>query len=278
MTEPVVAPAVDPAAPVVAPVAAPAWHGQTEPEAIAYIGNKGWQNAGDMLKSYQGAEKLIGRDPSTFLTMPRLDDPVGVRAVYAKMGMPETADKYALDVPTDMQANPNYVTWAKTAFHEAGLTAQQATMLSKANNEFMRQSIAEENKNYEVAVAADKQALTREWGGGFERMMNVAQLGAKALGFSPEVVNAIEKSVGYGETMKLFAAIGQKLGEHSFVGDDGKTKNFSETMTPDEAKAEWEAYKIKPENQKALFDASHPGHKAAKEKQTKLFAIMYPQG
>jgi hypothetical protein len=258
--------------------AASAWHGQTEPEAIAYIGNKGWQNAGDMLKSYQGAEKLIGRDPSTLLQMPRSDDPEGFRSVMSKLGMPETADKYTLDAPTDVQLNPAYVDWAKATFHKVGLTAEQGKQLSAANNEFMRQALAQEEQNYNVSVTADKNALLAEWGGGAERMFNVAKLGASALGFNVETINAIEKSIGYAATMKLFANIGQKLGEDKFVGDTGGTRGFSETMTQPEAKQAWEQWKGKPENVKALFDPSHPGHKAAKEMQTKLFAIAFAEG
>lgn len=256
--------------------AAPAWHGQTDPEAVAYVTNKGWHNPGDMLKSYQGAEKLIGRDPSTLLQMPRADDSEGFRSVMTKLGMPETADKYALEVPAGM--NPAYSDWAKAAFHAVGLTADQAKTLSVANNKFMAQAIATEAENYNVSVAADKQTLAREWGGGFERMMNAASLGAKALGFEVETINAIEKSIGYAATMKLFSNIGQKLGEDKFVSDDGGQKGFSETMTQAEAKQAWETMKLDPATTKVLFDSSHPGHKAMKEKQAKLFAIMHPEG
>lgn len=257
--------------------AAPAtWHGITDPDTAAYVANKGWQDAPSVIKSYQSAEKLIGRDPTTLLQMPRLDDPVGIRGVLTKLGMPETADKYALEMPAGV--NPAYADWAKATFHEVGLTADQAKTLSVANNKYMAQALAAETENYNVSVAADKQTLAHEWAGGYGRMMASAQLGAKALGFEVETVNAIEKSIGYAATMKLFANIGQKLGEDKFVTDDGKVSGFSETMTQAEAKAVWEAWKLKPENTKVLFDPSHPGHKAAKEKQAKLFAIMYPEG
>src|SRR3990172_4178733 len=77
----------NPAVPATAP-----WHGVADPAVAEYVKVKGWTAPADVIKSYQGAEKLIGRDPSTLLVMPRADDPVGQRAVFSRLGMPETAD------------------------------------------------------------------------------------------------------------------------------------------------------------------------------------------
>lgn len=246
----------------------------TEPDAVAYVGNKGWQNPADVIKSYQGAEKLIGRDPNTLLVMPRADDPAGFRAVMTKLGLPETPDKYELAVPKD-NAHEGFVGWAKNTFHKIGLTAQQAKDLSAEHTAFVTAANEQAIKDYNLSVAADKQSLIQEWRGGHDRMMNAAKTAANALGFTGDMIDAMERAVGYAATMKHFAALGQKMGEDGFVTGDGKQK-FGDTMTPDEAKAEWDRMKADPVQHKALFDESHPGHKAAKEKQTKLFGIMYP--
>ena len=138
-------------------------------------------------------------------------------------------------------------------------------------------SIVAHGHDYERNVTADKQALLKEWGGGSERMFNAATTAANALGFTQEMVDAIENAVGYGSTMKFFAGLGQKLSEDGFVsGDNNRGGAFSDTLTPQEAKAQWDAAKLDPNFQKALFDASHPGHAAAKDRQAKLFSIMYP--
>lgn len=245
----------------------------TEAADVAYIDNKGWKSPADVYKSYVGAEKLIGKDPSTLLTIPRADDPAGFRAAMSRLGMPETADKYTLDSPEG--ANPAYGNWAKDTFHKAGLTAAQATAISKANNEYVAAQNAEATKNYERQVTTDKAALLGEWRGGYERMMSAAQTAVKALGFSGEMVDALEGSLGYAGTMKFFAALGSKLGEDSFVGAEHKP-GFNGTMTPAEAKIEWEKMRLDPAQKAALFDNMHPGHKAAKEKQKELHEIMFP--
>lgn len=258
--------------------AAAPWHGIVDPEAAAYVTNKGWANPADMLRSYQGAEKLIGRDPSTLLVVPRHDDSAGLRAVYTKLGMPETADKYDLDAPKDLALDPTYMAWAKTTFHKVGLTAAQAKALSAEHNAYIQNSTAQQVKDYAVSVAADKTTLMAEWRGGYERMMNSAQLAAKALGFTPAMIDAMETKLGYAGTMKAFAEMGKKLGEDSFAGGGDKNNRFSNTMTPAEAKSEWEAMKMNPDQIKALQDPMHPGNTAAKEKQKKLFSIIYPTG
>ena len=268
------------AATTTAATATPAapWHGITDPEAAKYVENKGWKGAGDVIKSYQGVEKFVGRDPSTLLSMPRGDDPVGLRAVFSKLGLPETADKYEIDVPKDgVKPDDGYVKWARDTFHKAGLLPGQVKELSTAHNAYVKGLMAQQEKDYQVSVGADKAALLAEWKGGHERMMNVAQSAAKSLGFSPEVVDAIERSVGYAGTMKMFAEIGKKLGEDNFVtGGAGKGGGFSDMLTPDEAKGEWNAMKLDTNTMAALRDPSHPGHKGAKEKQTRLFKVMYP--
>jgi len=254
------------------------WHGITDPAAATYVTNKGWQSPADVIKSYQGAEKLIGRDPSTLLVMPRADDPAGQRAVFAKLGMPETADKYEFHKTEGGTPNPAYEAWARSTFHELGLTAAQAKTLTQKNNEFVSAQQKEATAAYERTVQADKTALLGEWRGGYERMMNAAQSAVKALGFTGDMVDALEQSMGYAGTMKFFAALGQKMGEDSFVsGTDGKP-GFGAGQTPAEAEAEWNKMKIDPIQVKALQDPMHPGHEAAKAKQKQLFGIMYPAG
>lgn len=244
----------------------------TEAADVAYIKNKGWNGISDVIKSYRGAETLIGRDPSTLLTMPRADDPAGIRAVFAKLGMPESADKYAIPVPDGV--DPSYATWAKEAFHKVGLTAEQAKQLATANNEYAASRQAAATADYQRELTVQKAALLSEWKGGFERQMNAAQTAVHALGFTGEMVDAIESQIGYAQTMKFFAALGSKLGEDTFETGEGKP-GFGGTMTPDEAKQEISAMKLDPNQTKALNDTSHPGHKAAKQKWTDLHNIAF---
>ena len=259
---------------------APAWHGITDPTEAAYVTNKGWNSPADVIKSYQGAEKLIGQDPSQLVRLPRSDDAAGFRTVMQKLGLPESADKYDFGKPGqgDLPWDDGYVNWAKGAFHKAGVPADMAKQLMAEHNAYVKSVTEQQSKDYQLSVQTDKQALLKEWGGGHERMMNIAQTAAKALGFTAEMVDAIEQSVGYAGAMKFFVDLGKKMGEDSFVSGGGGPKNFGDVLTPNEAKVQWEAMKLDPQVVAALKDNQHPAHKSTKDKQTRLFAIMFPEG
>lgn len=250
----------------------------TDPEVASYVTNKGWQSPADVIKSYQGAEKLIGRDPSTLVPLPRADDPAGTRALYSKLGLPEDPAKYEFDFSAfgeGAKPDPGYEGWARSAFHKVGLTAAQAKALTAEHSAYVKGILDQQAKDYELSVAGQKSDLQKEWGAGFERMHSAAEHAAKGLGFSPEMVDAIESKIGYAATKKFFASLGQKMGEDGFVGGN-KTASFGNQMTPDQAKSEWEAMKLDTNQMAALTDPAHPGHKGAKEKQTRLFNTMFP--
>lgn len=272
---PAPAPAADPAAPAPAP-AAP-WHGVTDPDVASYVDNKGWKTPADVITGYRNAEKLIGRDPNTLITVPRPDDPDGFRAVMQKLGLPESPDKYEFAKPPEgITPDEGYQTWAKQTFHELGLPAQTVKALTAKHNEYVKGVLDQQAKDYDLRVQADKQALLDEWRGGHERMLNAAKTAAQNLGLPQAAIDAIERTLGYKETMKLFAGIGTKIGEDSFVTPGDKKGGFGDNLTPAEAKNQWEEFKADPVNAKALTDPSHPKHKLAKETQSRLFRIMYP--
>lgn len=259
--------------------AAPAWHGYSDPADVAYLANKGWQGPQDVIKSYRNAEQLIGKNPDQLLVLPRADDPAGFRSVLQKLGLPESPDKYEFAKTEGVTPDAGYEAWARNTFHELGLLPDQVKNLTAKHNEYVKAQLTKQAQDAQLRVQTEKSDLVREWGAGHERMINAAKTAANALGFTGDVIDAIEAKVGYKGTMKLFAALGQKLGEDGFVGgkSNGAGGGLGTQLTPAEAKAQWDSMRIDPVMGKALTDSTHPAHKQAKEKQQALFAIMYPQ-
>lgn len=284
-TPPVTPPATPPATPPTTPPATPpatppsaAWHGITDAESVAYLANKGWTSPADIVKSYQGAEKLIGRDPSTLVALPRADDADGTRQVFTKLGRPEKPDAYDVrtGLPKDAKVDEGFAKAMQGMFHNADLTAGQATKLAGEYNAFALEAATKAQKDYETSVAADKLALQDKWRGGHDRMIERAKTAAKNLGFTPEVLEGLEKQVGYAKVYEMFAEIGGKLGEDPLLGVNKGEPKFNTGMTPDEAKVQWDAKKLDANFMAALRDKSHPGHAVAQKTQTDLFAIMFP--
>jgi hypothetical protein len=215
----------------------------------------------------------MGRDPATLLAIPRADDPAGFRAAMSKLGLPADAAGYEIPVPEG--APKEYAEYMRGIFHRAGLTKSQAKELAVANNEYAAQVEAQQQANYERSITAEKAELLSEWKGGYERMINSAQTAVAALGFSQEIISAIEGEIGYKETMKFLAGLGKRVAEDNFETGTGGGSGYGSTMTPQEASAEWAKMSSNESERAALMDASHPGHKAALQKKSQLFAIMH---
>lgn len=281
MTTPAPAPAPAPVpapAPAPAPTPAPeAWHGlpATDTAGLEYVKNKGWSSPADIIKSYQGAEKLIGRDPSTLVQLPKADDAAGFLGLMDKFGRPQDPAKYEFAKPEGAALDEGYVKWARGAFHQLGLTAAQVKQLSAAHNQYIKGVFEQKTKDYTLSVETDKKALIAEWRDGHERKINAAKSAANALGFSGEMIDAIEQAVGYANTWRFFADLGQKMGEDGFVSRNGDKGGFG-GVTPAEAKAEWEKLQTDAAWLAAAKDPMHPNHESAKKKQTDLFRIMHP--
>ena len=64
---------------------------------------------------------------------------------------------------------------------------------SKAHNEYIKGVMEQQTKDYDLNVQSDKATLQREWAGGYERMMNAATSAAQSLGFTGEMIDAMEQ-------------------------------------------------------------------------------------
>lgn len=255
----------------------PAWHGYTDPADVQYVENKGWKSGADAAKAYRDAEKFIGRDPNTLLAMPRADDPAGLLAVFDKLGRPATADKYEFAKPPEgLTPDPSYEKFARATFHEIGLLPAQVKQLTEKHNAYVKSVMEQNEKDYQTAVETDKAALLAEWKNGHERMMGVAEAAAQTLGFTPEMMDAMERTVGYAGTYKFMADLGKKLGEPGFKIGDGAAP-VTGMLTPQEAKAEWDKLTLDQNFMSALKDKAHPGNAAAQAKQNQLYKVMYPE-
>jgi len=140
--------------------------------------------------------------------------------VMDRLGRPQTADKYELDVPQGVTPDAAFQTWAKGVFHKVGLTAAQAKEVSKAWNDNLASMATKTENDYKARVASEKQELLGEWKGGHERMMNLASSAAKAIGFSGEMIDAMEQAVQvagrrkYGHEHNIRAEIDKKTGKY----------------------------------------------------------------
>jgi hypothetical protein len=269
--QPAAAPAADSQSAASASKEVP-WYGDAALE--PYVKNKGWQSPADVVQSYINAEKLIGRDPSTLVQLPAEQTPEAWAKVWDRLGRPKDPTGYDMKVglPQGMEVDDAFASDMAKALHEAGVTKQQAERLVAAYNAKLAEVARRSAQEAEQAYQLGERELQQEWKGAYDRMVGLAKAAVRDLGIPPEAIDGIEAAIGYKDTIKLFAEIGRKLGEAPLATDE-RSATFA-AMSPAEAKAAWESLKMDANFVKALTDGTHPGHKAAVEKQTRLFQAM----
>lgn len=197
--------------------------------------NKGFKDPVAALDSYRNLEKLMGADRAgrTVVLPTKWDDPKEVQPFYEKLGVPKDPTGYKM--PKD--ADPDMAKWASATFHEAGLTPRQAELVANKWNEMAAGRTEAMKTKYAETIAADQEALKKEWGAAYDDKLTKAKSAAKGLGVDAETVDKLENALGFGGLMKFFSGLGEKMGESSFV--EGSTSGaFGGAKTPAQALAE----------------------------------------
>lgn len=199
-----------------------AWEGFSEEE-TKYVGDKGWKAPKDLLKSYRELENM----ESKRISIPKDDDAEAWNKLYAKLGRPESADKYDINVKDDFKAD------VQKLMFETNQTSKQAEALVKGYDKL----IAEKSKAQDAAVEAEnkqqEESLFAEWGDNADRNRELALRGAKLLGLGEEELSAIKYVVGSKKYLTAMKALGEAISEDNVPAGFGG-KNTQEAMSTKE--------------------------------------------
>ncbi len=144
--------------------------------------------------------------------------------------IPENADGYDITVPEGHTIDDGLMTAFKGWMHEAGMTNEKAQGLSNQFNEFigeMANANEVEEGNKETALV---DGLKKEWGSNFDNNAKVANDGLQRVfseaKISQEDQDSFAQKFGNDPTaIKIFHAIGSKIGESAFFPNDGEPQN-----------------------------------------------------
>ncbi|MDF2235378.1 hypothetical protein P2H44_22715 [Albimonas sp. CAU 1670] len=204
------------------------------------------------LRSYRLAEGKIGRPVESLLDRPGKDQPVAewMKANRETFGIPEAAEGYEIQrpqLPEGMEWDEGLEGRFREVAYESGMTPGQ---VQGAVNLFAEMQTAQfqgvANELAEATTAMRKQ-LEQEWGDQYPAKVNLAQRAAQALGEKAKLDNEqilaigqlLKPKVGDAGIMKLFATIGEAMGDDGFVGSDTAGGLGA---TPAEAKAEHDRF------------------------------------
>ena len=183
--------------------------------------------ADSLAKSYINAVKMIGQDKIVIPTKNSSQE--AWDEAYAKLGRPESADKYALDVKSDV------VPFDETAIksfaeqsHKLGLNNKQAQGILEFYKNNMEGSAQQAKIDTETAQSQAEQQLRQEWGRDFEGKVKQAGALAKA-NINPEVLDmTLSNGTRLGdhpEIIKGFAKIANMMSEDKIVATESENVN-----------------------------------------------------
>ena len=208
-----------------------------------------------LAKSYINATKMIGQDkmvvPNNNFTEDQWSD------AYSKMGRPESADKYSLNIKSDV------IPFEETAIksfqeqaHKLGLNNQQAQGVLDFYKNTTESSIQQSKVDTETAAAQAQQSLRQEWGREYDANISKAKSLAKA-NVSPEVLLMELKDgtrVGdHPEIVKGFAKIANLLSEDKIVSTEAENMDRSTDI-------QQEIDQIMNDKTGPYWNKSHPNH------------------
>ena len=246
-----------PTTPVATPAAQPtsSWKDSISEEYRADPSIEKFTEIDALAKSYINATKMIGQDkiiiPTKNSTQEAWDE------AYAKLGRPESADKYALDVKSDV------VPFDETAIksfaeqsHKLGLNNKQAQGILEFYKNNMEGSAQQAKIDTETAQSQAEQQLRQEWGRDFDGKVKQAGALAKA-NINPEVLDmTLSNGTRLGdhpEIIKGFAKIANMMSEDKIVSTESENVNTV-------ADIETEISAITNDTDGPYWNKQHPDH------------------
>jgi hypothetical protein len=190
-------------------------------------------------KAYRELEKFRGADEKSLLKIPSdKATPEEINAFYAKLGKPDSADKYEIKGTDGTQINPEIASWFKSVAFDSNLTPAQAAKLSEAYTakEAAMQTAAQEAMKAEADMAMND--IKKEWGGQFDERMTLAKRAGQTLGLSEADIDMGVVALGP-KLYNMLAKVGDAIGEDRRISGDSKA-HFG--MSPAGAKEKLSQY------------------------------------
>ena len=208
-----------------------------------------------LAKSYVNATRMIGQDKVAVPNNNSTEDQWN--EVYDKLGRPESADKYQLDVksetvPLDESAIKSF---AENA-HKLGLNNKQAQGILEYYKNSMEGSAQQAKIDTETAQAQAEQELRKEWGSNYEANIKKAASVAKA-NMNGEILDMeLKDGTRLGDhpaVIKGFANIANLLSEDKLVSTESENTSLGTDY-------EAEISKIVNDRDGPYWNKAHPDH------------------
>lgn len=201
---------------------------------------------------------------------------------YAKLGRPESSDKYSFIEGLDPQVRNQAQVFLRPildSFHQAGLTDEQATAVATTYLKATADQVEARQRSALEAKELAETTLRQRWGSAYEPKLNAAAEAANTLfGENFDQFQRIQLADGSFLAdnpliLELLSALGEANDEGAIHPSGGRA-----TLTPEEAQAELQALMSDPESLAAYMNRDHPQHKAMLDRRLQLRRMANPRG
>ena len=177
------------------------------------IQTKHFNDANELVKSYQNIEKLMGVDKNEIIRVPRAkegEEP-DLSEVWKALGRPDKAEDYGLP-------DNDFAKAASEEMHKLGLSVKQAKALSDFVDSYTeshkQQTQSANEEELERKAAKDREALKKEWGAEFDLNLEVARQAVAdlkdTLGLDGDVLDKLGDTIGVDKASKIFYLLGKQ--------------------------------------------------------------------
>ena len=208
-----------------------------------------------LAKSYINATKMIGQDKIIIPT--KNSGQEAWDEAYAKLGRPESPEKYTFDVKSDVvNMDEGAIKSFAEQSHKLGLNNKQAEGILDFYKNNMEGSAQQAKIDTETAQSQAEQELRQEWGRDFDGKVKQAGALAKA-NINPEVLDmTLSNGTRLGdhpEIIKGFAKIANMMSEDKIVSTESENVNTV-------ADIETEISAITNDTDGPYWNKQHPDH------------------
>jgi hypothetical protein len=228
-----------------------------------------FSDVGGLARSYLNAQKLVGAEKIPVPGKHATDE--DWNQIFAKLGRPDSPDKYELDLPKEAKVNEDFVKEFKAQAHKLGFNPKQAKELlgwyQQKNETFEKQYIETQTRKQQEAV----DGLKKEWGQGYETEVAKAQAALQEYDDDSLKLSEHLATTGYGNDpvlIKFFAKLGKSLGEDKLRGNGA----VSMGMTP--ATAQTKINEIFGNKDHPYNQPNHPSHRDAVKEMEGYFKML----
>lgn len=245
----------------------PEWAKDIEPDLMNDPIMKNHKDIKSVVKSYVHAARMVGADK---VVVPGKNaTPEEIKNYISKLGLPESADKYTVNLDKDSLFGGEKLAKVKELALQHNILPSQLESLLKFVESDINGLVETETKKSQEEMLQGINKLKQEWGEeGFKKNAHMGHAAAKHFGGDEFVKYLNDTGLGNDPMLiKIFSQIGNKLkSEDTFNAD--VVGRFA--MTKDEAQRNIAALFA----DKAYLDASHPQHAEKAKDMLKFQAVL----